>query len=176
MSWSLSPYVLPYLLSALVALGTAAILRPRRHLPGGLPLLLLMYARRSLKETQRFAERAAQGPVDPPLFELLRGPHRRRVLQMAAIWFLSYLCTSNAVLFWKEFALAERGLTQEQTAQVITVAARGIRNPLFENLEIVVSTWGAIDFADHRWDSGTDGLREWKERAGFRPTQVEWAP
>jgi putative MFS transporter len=93
------------------------------YLVGVLPLLLLMYARRSLKETQRFSERAAQGPVDPPLLELLRGPHRSRVLQMALIWFLSYLCTSNAVLFWKEFALSERHLTQGQAAAVITVAA-----------------------------------------------------
>jgi hypothetical protein len=41
--------------------------------------------------------------------------------------------------------------------EVITVAARGIRNPVFENLEVVVSTWGALDLADHRWDSGADG-------------------
>jgi hypothetical protein len=41
--------------------------------------------------------------------------------------------------------------------EVLTVAARGIRNPVFENLEVVVSTWGALDLADHRWDSGVDG-------------------
>jgi putative MFS transporter len=93
------------------------------YLVGVAPLLLLMYARRGLQETQRFAQHAARGPVDPPLFEVRRGPHRKRVLQMAAIWFLQYLCTSNAVLFWKEYALAERALTQEQTASVITVAA-----------------------------------------------------
>ena len=39
----------------------------------------------------------------------------------------------------------------------MTVAARGIRNPVFENLEIVVSTWGALDLQDRRWDSWTNG-------------------
>lgn len=93
------------------------------YLLGVLPLLLLMYARRNLRETQRFTERAAQGPVDPPLLELLRGPHRRRVLELGAIWFLSYVCTHNAVTFWKEFALAERGLSHGQAGLVVSVAA-----------------------------------------------------
>jgi putative MFS transporter len=116
------------------------------YLIGVLPLLLLMYARRSLKETQRFTEHAARGPVDPPLLEILRGPHRRRVLQMAAIWFLSYLCTSNAVLFWKEFALAERGLTQAQTAQVITVAA-------LVSMPLVFFAGRLLDAIGRKWGS-----------------------
>ena len=90
---------------------------------GVLPLLLLMYARRGLKETERFANRSPQAPLDPPLLDLLRGPHRRRVLELGAIWFLSYICTNNAVTFWKEFALAERGLTHGQIGLIMTVAA-----------------------------------------------------
>jgi MFS transporter, putative metabolite:H+ symporter len=90
---------------------------------GVLPLLLLMYARRGLRETERFAKRAAEAPIDPPLLELLRGPHRRRVLELGAIWFLSYICTNNAVTFWKEFALAERGLSHGQIGLIMTVAA-----------------------------------------------------
>src|SRR5690349_11777465 len=64
------------------------------YLIGIIPLLLLMYARRGLKETQRYTERAAQGSIDPPLLEIMRGPYRARVLQMALIWFLSYVCTN----------------------------------------------------------------------------------
>jgi putative MFS transporter len=93
------------------------------YIIGVLPLLLLMYARRGLKETERFANRSPQAPLDPPLFELLRGPHRRRVLELGAIWFLSYICTNNAVTFWKEFALAERGLSHGQIGLIMTVAA-----------------------------------------------------
>lgn len=31
-------------------------------------------------------------------------------------------------------------------------------------------------FVYNRWDSGTDGLRFFKQRLGFEPAQVEWAP
>jgi putative MFS transporter len=93
------------------------------YIIGVLPLLLLMYARRGLKETERFTNRSPQAPLDPPLLDLLRGPHRRRVLELGAIWFLSYICTNNAVTFWKEFALAERGLSHGQIGLIMTVAA-----------------------------------------------------
>lgn len=93
------------------------------YLVGVLPALLVMYARRGLKETQRFSERVSTTTADAPLLQILRGPHRRRVLQLGAIWFLSYICTNNAVTFWKEFALAERGLTHAQTGLIVSVAA-----------------------------------------------------
>jgi putative MFS transporter len=92
------------------------------YLVGVVPLVLMMFARRGLKETQRFSE-SARAAEPTPLFDVLKGPHRRRVLELGAIWFLSYVCTNNAVTFWKEFALAERGLTHAQVSQVITVAA-----------------------------------------------------
>lgn len=93
------------------------------YLAGVIPLLLVMYARRGLRETERFAATAGTRPASAPLTEILRGPYRSRVLQLGAIWFLSYICTQNAVTFWKEFALKERHLTQGQTGLIITVAA-----------------------------------------------------
>jgi MFS transporter, putative metabolite:H+ symporter len=93
------------------------------YLVGVVPLVLMMFARRGLQETRRFAERSALEKEPQPLFDLLRGPHRRRVLQLGAIWFLSYICTNNAVTFWKEFARAERGLSDKQVGSVVTVAA-----------------------------------------------------
>lgn len=108
--------VVPLLLKT--ALGWRSV-----YLVGVVPLLLLMYARRGLKETQRFTDAARSGPNEAPLWDILRGPHRRRVLELGAIWFLSYICTNNAVTFWKEFALKERGLTQGQTGMIVSVAA-----------------------------------------------------
>jgi MFS transporter, putative metabolite:H+ symporter len=93
------------------------------YLVGVIPLLLVMYARRGLRETERFKAAAASQPTSAPLLDILRGPHRRQVLQLGAIWFLSYICTQNAVTFWKEFALKERHLTQGQTGMIISVAA-----------------------------------------------------
>jgi hypothetical protein len=37
----------------------------------------------------------------------------------------------------------------------LSISARGIRNPLAENLEIVLDIWGSYDLADLRWDNGT---------------------
>jgi MFS transporter, putative metabolite:H+ symporter len=93
------------------------------YLVGVVPLLLVMYARRGLRETERFTAAAATKPQASPLFEILRGPHRRRVLQLGVIWFLSYICTQNAITFWKEFALKERHLTHGQTGMIISVGA-----------------------------------------------------
>ena len=39
--------------------------------------------------------------------------------------------------------------------EILSVSARGIRNPLADDLEIVVSTWGSWELADPRWDAGT---------------------
>jgi hypothetical protein len=41
--------------------------------------------------------------------------------------------------------------------EVLSVAARGLRNPVFDNLDVVVSTWGAFDLQDRRWDAGSGG-------------------
>ncbi|MBZ0120546.1 MAG: MFS transporter, partial [Sandaracinaceae bacterium] len=73
---------------------------------GTVPLVLLAFARRSLKETQRFTELDASQKERVPLLRILRTPHRKRVFQLAAIWGLTYVCTQSAVTFWKEYALA----------------------------------------------------------------------
>lgn len=39
--------------------------------------------------------------------------------------------------------------------EIVTVSARELRNPVFDNLEVVVSGWGAYDLGDVRWDAGT---------------------
>jgi hypothetical protein len=39
--------------------------------------------------------------------------------------------------------------------ELVTVTARDVRNPLFQNLELVVSGWGSYDLGEVRWSSGT---------------------
>lgn len=95
---------------------------------GAVPLAIMAYARRGLKETRRFEEaRAATAttpaPVQGDIFAVLRTKHLKRILQMAVIWFLSYVCTQNAITFWKEFAVSERHFTDAQVGGAITVAA-----------------------------------------------------
>jgi putative MFS transporter len=92
---------------------------------GVIPLLLLAWARRGLRETRRFTEQvASEGAVAPrPLTAIWRSPYARRVLLMGVIWMLIYACTQNAITFWKEFAVAERGLSDAQVGASISIAA-----------------------------------------------------
>lgn len=92
---------------------------------GAIPLTIVAYARRGLKETRRFEEARAQGTAvtQGELTAVLKTAHLKRVLQMAAIWFLSYLCSQNAITFWKDFALNERGYTDRQVGGAVTIAA-----------------------------------------------------
>lgn len=41
--------------------------------------------------------------------------------------------------------------------EILQVSAREVRNPLFQDLEISFSGWGAADLGEVRWDSGTTG-------------------
>ncbi|WP_437985040.1 MFS transporter [Sorangium sp. So ce117] len=95
------------------------------YLVGGIPLVLIAVARRGLRETARFEQVAAErkGEGTPPFTRILRTPHRKRMLQLALIWGLTYVCTQNAVTFWKTFALRERGLSDGEVGGSITFAA-----------------------------------------------------
>ncbi len=89
---------------------------------GIIPLIVLAFARRNLRETRRFAEQVTN-PHARPFTEIFRTPHRKRMLQLGLIWFLTYICTQNGVTFWKEFAVGERGMTDTQVGKAITIAA-----------------------------------------------------
>jgi putative MFS transporter len=81
------------------------------YFAGTVPLLLLAYARRGLRETKRFATYAAGGLERRSAIDILRSQHRARVYQLTTIWALIHMCVQTAVFFWKEFAVAERGLS-----------------------------------------------------------------
>lgn len=95
------------------------------YFAGAIPLLLLAFARRNIKETKRFEE---TGPVQRlPLTRIFRTPHRKRVLQLALIWGLTYMCTNNAITFWKEFVTDPlplgRSFTDKQEGTAIMIAS-----------------------------------------------------
>jgi putative MFS transporter len=101
------------------------------YLVGVAPLLLLAYARRGLRETGRFADYAVGGIERRALIDILRSTHRQRILQLAVIWVLLFVCAQNTVFFWKEFAVAERGFTDGQVGFSMAVAALASLPPLF---------------------------------------------
>jgi putative MFS transporter len=98
---------------------------------GAVPLVLVAIARRNLRETARFealeVARSAPGAAKlaVTLTRIWRTPYRNRMLLLAALWLLTYIGTQSAITFWKEFALAERGLTDAQVGTCLTIAAVG---------------------------------------------------
>jgi putative MFS transporter len=93
------------------------------YLVGGLPLVLVMILRRSIKETQRFRDK----PPGPPssMLRIFRTPHWRRLPLLASIWALTYLCTYVLVNNFKDFAQLERGFSDKQVSFAVMIAALG---------------------------------------------------
>ncbi|MDH3369107.1 MAG: MFS transporter [Gemmatimonadota bacterium] len=109
--------VVPYLLQT--QYGWRAV-----YFVGVAPFALLLYAMRGLRETERFTEIRRTGlPASHSLLEIMRSPYRTRVLQMALIWGLTYLSTNTALLFWKEFAVGERGFSDADVGQAVVIAS-----------------------------------------------------
>ena len=90
---------------------------------GAIPVVILLFARRNLKETERFLAVANAEQNRRALWDIVRGPHRLRVLTVALLWWLVYVGTHNATTFWKEFAMTERGMTDGQVGVSLTIAA-----------------------------------------------------
>jgi MFS transporter, putative metabolite:H+ symporter len=92
---------------------------------GIIPLIILAIARRGLRESHRFVEEVGRQEERRSFLYIWKTPHRKRMLQLGLIWALTYVCTHNAITFWKEFAMAERGLTDAEVGTAISIAAVG---------------------------------------------------
>jgi putative MFS transporter len=92
------------------------------YFAGVVPLVLMAWARRDLRETTLFAERTGV-EKHRPLTAIFKTPYRRRVLELGAIWFLTYVCTQNGVTLWKDYAIRELSLPGRTAAMIITVGA-----------------------------------------------------
>ena len=109
---------------------------------GVIPLLLIAYARRGLKETDRFVEHVAERQGEHRgIMAIMQSPYRNRVLQLALIWGLTYICTNTAVLFWKQFAVTDRGFTDGEVAKAVAIASV-VALPLVFSIGKVLDKWG----------------------------------
>ena len=95
------------------------------YLVGASSLLLLLFSVTGLRETAAFQQSAQARASSPaPLWPRLpQPPHRRRMLQLAAIWILTFLCNQSATVFWKEYAQADRGLSSARIGAWVAIAA-----------------------------------------------------
>lgn len=115
------------------------------YVVGAVPLILMAFARRNIRETSRFDHTAHASRA--PLLALLAGPWRTRVLVVALAWFFTYACTQTAITFWKEFAVADRGFTDKAVGLAITLAAVGSMPFVFaagKLLDVVGRRAGAV--------------------------------
>lgn len=93
------------------------------YLLGAASTFLLFFALFGLRETGRFL-RAREQASPPPLFPKLLPPHHQgRMLKLALIWTVTYLCSQSATVFWKEFAQAERGMSNQRIGASVAIAA-----------------------------------------------------
>ena len=112
---------------------------------GVIPLVILMVARRGLKETRRFEEAKVGEPLS--LFAIWKTPHAKNVLLLAAVWFVAYIPAQNAISFWKEFAINERGFTVGEVSGAIAIAAAVSMPAVFASgklLDVIGRRKGAI--------------------------------
>ncbi|HEX5658775.1 MAG TPA: MFS transporter [Polyangiales bacterium] len=93
------------------------------YLVGAVPLLMMTWLRRQVRETERFAQLREVERSSP--FAIFRTAYRGRVLLLALINGLTLICTYLAVTYWKEFALQERGFDHSMAARALMIAALG---------------------------------------------------
>ncbi len=93
------------------------------YVVGAVPLAILAFARRNVRETARFEADKQHLSAQHSIFRIFRTPHAKRVPLLASIWALTYVCTYTVVTYWKEFAVAERNLTDKQVSLAVMLAA-----------------------------------------------------
>lgn len=89
---------------------------------GVVPLIIIAFARRNLRETSAFTARQAAAQ-ESTLLGIWSTPFRRRVIELSAIWFFTYIATQNAVFFWKDYAMTELGLPENVASKAQVIAA-----------------------------------------------------
>ncbi len=92
---------------------------------GFIPVLLLAVARRSLPETARFRSGAVkqQATRAGDVLAIWRSAWAPRLWAASAASALTYVCIGPVASFWKQYATAERGLSEKQFSAASTVAA-----------------------------------------------------
>lgn len=90
---------------------------------GTVPLILLAFARRGIRETSRFETTTAADRAPKGLGRIMGTPYRKRVLQLALIWGLTYLCTQTAITFFKSHMVEDLHRSEDEVGQIIAAAA-----------------------------------------------------
>jgi putative MFS transporter len=102
---------------ARVALGWRAM-----YLIGIVPLIVIFFIRRSVRETRRYAESRASRVDRPRWTEMLDRKYRKNLIVMACLWLFMYLGYTPILTFWTTFAMGDRGLGVGQVSLIVAVS------------------------------------------------------
>lgn len=100
---------------------------------GTIPLILVAFARRNLKETKRYKQ-SKNNEIRESIrdfIHLVKGPYAPRVFLIASIWALTYMCAQSLITFWNLHAIHSLGMSYESVSRCIMIAALGSTPLLF---------------------------------------------
>jgi putative MFS transporter len=100
-----------------VALGWRAM-----YLIGIVPLIIVFFIRRSVRETKRYAQVRALRPDRPKWKEILRPEYRRNLILISLLWLFMYCGYTPVLNFYTDYAMTDRGLTTGQVGLIAAVA------------------------------------------------------
>jgi MFS transporter, putative metabolite:H+ symporter len=102
---------------ARVAMGWRAM-----YLIGIIPLVIVFFIRRSVRETKRYAELRTVAADKPKWTEILGPKHRKKLVIIALLWFFMYLGYTPILSFYTDYAINDRGLTAGQVGLMAAIA------------------------------------------------------
>jgi putative MFS transporter len=100
-----------------VAMGWRAM-----YLVGIIPLIIVFFIRRSVRETKRYAELRARVVDKPKWTEILGPKYRKKLVLVAVMWMFMYLGYTPILSFYSDFAMTDRGMTAGQIGLMVAIA------------------------------------------------------
>jgi putative MFS transporter len=100
-----------------VALGWRAM-----YLIGIVPLIVVFFIRRSVRETKRYAQVRALHPDRPRWKEILGPEYRRNLVLISLLWLFMYCGYTPVLNFYTDYAMTDRGLTTGQVGLIAAIA------------------------------------------------------
>ncbi|MEW6262403.1 MAG: MFS transporter [Thermodesulfobacteriota bacterium] len=95
------------------------------YLIGLIPLVLMTWLRRDLKETRRFLTARAEMAADRArarFFTVLTRPYLKRTVSLMALWWMSWVALTAVQVFWAYHAINERGWTLAAVSKAMTIS------------------------------------------------------
>ncbi|MCP4129474.1 MAG: MFS transporter [bacterium] len=96
------------------------------YLVGIIPLLLIIWLRRNMKETSRWLnskkELVKNSTVSQGAFQVFSKPYRKQTILLMLLWFFTWIPLTAVQVFWTYYAINERGWSLGDVAKALSIA------------------------------------------------------